>query len=199
MISIVYNRKEYHNTLLRTVHPGDTVIEIGPHLGRSTEIILRNASLVVAVDKAKQAEDAFESLDRGLLKKAVFIKGDVRFFETIKRVMKITKTCSVLAVDMGGGRFPDTVFKVWAVWSGVFKPRDSIIRNRGLGEFISRARIEDPALNQQFPDAGWLSQTGRKIPRQLEEGLGELQYWMRPGNPPIDTAQISLLPTRKKL
>jgi hypothetical protein len=173
MISIVYDQKRYHEVLARVIKPQDLVIEIGPHLGESTRVISPICARVIAVDKAIQAEEAFNSM-----KEVTFVKGDVRFFDTIDEVLKLTKSCNVLAMDMGGGRFPDTVFKVWAVWSGVFKPRDSIIRNRGLGEFLRRARIEDPIIRKDFIDSGWLSQSGRKRPKQLKEGLDELQHWM---------------------
>ncbi len=175
MILICYDRNRYHKLLSEVVRPSDTVIEVGPHLGESTKVIARRAKSVVAVDKASQAEKAFREKPGNV----EFVRGDVRFFETIDKTLKLIKSCDVLAMDMGGGRFPDTVFKVWAVWSGVFKPRDSVIRNRGLGEFIRRAQIKDPVLEKNFLDSGWLSQSGRKRPRQLKEGLKELGLWMR--------------------
>ena len=42
----------------------------------------------------------------------------------------------MLCVDLGGGYHPDTVFKVFFIWSSVLKPRVSLIRNRGLIDFI---------------------------------------------------------------
>lgn len=176
MISVVYDRKRYHRLLSEVVKPGDTVIELGPHLGEATKVIAARAGRVIAVDKAVQAEEAFKKRPEN----AAFVKGDVRYFETVDEVLRLAKGCDVLAVDMGGGRFPDTVFKVWAVWSGVFKPRDSVLRNRGLGEFLRRARIADPVLRRDFTDSGWLTQSGRKNPKQLREGLDELQLWLRP-------------------
>ena len=175
MILLCYDRKRYHELLSNVIKPTDSVIEIGPHLGESTKVISARAKEVLAVDKADQAEAAFRKKPDNV----TFIKGDARFFETVDAVLKLKKSCDVLTIDMGGGRFPDTVFKVWAVWSGVFKPRDSIIRNRGLGEFMRRAQIRDPALKKDFLDSGWLSQSGRKTPRQLKEGLKELELWMR--------------------
>jgi hypothetical protein len=176
MISIVYGHKRYHESLAEHVKPDDSVLEIGPHIGGSTKVISECAKEVVAVDKAEQSEKAFDTKPENV----TFVKGDVRFFETIDEVLKARKSFDVLAMDMGGGRFPDTVFKVWAVWSGIFKPRDSIIRNRGLGEFLRRAKIEDPILEKEFVDSGWLTQSGRKHPKQLKEGIEELQHWMKP-------------------
>jgi hypothetical protein len=181
MISIVYGHKRYHEMLAEVIGPDDLVLEIGPHIGGSTKVIAENAKQVIAVDKAKQSADALKDNPD-----ISFVRGDVRFFETIDEVCRLLKTLDprrrnvdVLAMDMGGGRFPDTVFKVWAVWSGVFKPRDSIIRNRGLGEFLRRARIDDPVLEKDFVQNGWLTQSGRKSPKQLKEGLDELQLWLK--------------------
>ena len=175
MISIVYDHKRYHKALAEHIRPEDSVLEIGPHIGGSTKVIAEKAKEVVAVDKAKQSAEALQENPD-----IAFVKGDVRFFETIDDILKIRKSFDVIAMDMGGGRFPDTVFKVWAVWSGIFKPRDSIIRNRGLGEFLMRAKVEDPVLEKEFVNNGWLTQSGRKHPKQLKEGLEELQHWMKP-------------------
>lgn len=174
MISIVYDQKRYHKLLSSVVCEKDTVIEIGPHLGESTRVISDKAKRVIAIDKAEQASEAFKKCPENV----AFVMGDVRFFETVDRVRKLADCCDVLAIDMGGGRFPDTVFKVWAVWSGVFKPRHSIIRNRGLGEFLARATANDPTIGSDFEDSGWLSQFGRKTPMQLKEGLKELSIWL---------------------
>jgi len=185
VILLVYDRTKYQEVLAETIKPTDTVIEIGPHVGGSTGVIAARAKKVIAVDKSEQAAAVFKDKP---YKNVTFIKGDVRFFETIDKVSAVLKTddrglktadrCDVLAVDMGGGRFPDTLFKVWCVWSGVLKPRDSIIRNNGLAEFIQRTRIEDPGLKTGYPDAGWLSNTGRKTPKQAKEGLEELKNWI---------------------
>ena len=196
MIRIVYGRDRYRDLLAGLVDEGDTVIEIGPHLGVSTRAVALRAKKVFAIDKSEQAERAAKTFPDNV----EFVKGDARFFETVNRVLRLTKSCDVLAVDMGGGRFPDTVFKVWAVWSGVFQPRESVIRNRGLGEFLKRAKIDDPSLVEYLEkgpawtekakakkkgvdgpnekEKGWLSQCGRKSPRQLQEGMEELKNWM---------------------
>lgn len=177
MISIVYGQARYHEAVCDATKPGDIVIEIGPHTGKGTRLIAKKAKKVIAIDKSKQSEAAFKERPDNV----TFLHGDVRFFETIDEVLKLTKSCDVLAVDMGGGRFPDTVFKVWAIWSGVLKPRDSVIRNCGLGEFLKRAKIDDPLIDKTFPkapDSGWLSQTGRKTPSQLKDGLDEMKNWI---------------------
>ena len=175
MILLVYDSKLYREKLAEIIRPDDTVIEIGPHIGASTKVIAEKAKRVIAVDKAEQAAKAFKE---NRCKHVTFVRGDVRFFETSDKVLKLTDRCDVLAVDMGGGRFPDTLFKVWCVWSGVFKPRDSILRNNGLAEFARRVEIADPSLEKDYPDAGWLSRTGRKTPQQMKDGLKELKSWI---------------------
>lgn len=180
MISVVYEHKRYHQALSDIVRPGDTVIEIGCHVGGATKAIAKKAGkdgLVIAIDKAKQAEDAFKEPPANVR----FVRGDVRLFETVDEVLKRVKKCDVLALDMGGGRFPDTAFKVWCIWSGVFKPRDSVIRNSGLGEFLHRARLNDPSIEELYPlskDAGWLAHTSRTDLPKLKEGLEEMKLWM---------------------
>ena len=176
MIAIAYEVKRYRELLKEYVASGFVVIEIGPHIGESTKGYLDNASLAVAVDKGLQAENALKRLGEKN-KNLVFVRGDARSFETVKKVLQLTGRCDVLAVDLGGGRFPDTVFKVWAIWSGVFKPRHSVIRNRGLAEFIQRAKLEDESLNREFSDNGWMSVWGRKAPSKLKEQLDEFSLW----------------------
>jgi hypothetical protein len=178
MISIVYDVKKYRGLLAKTVKEGDVVIEIGPHVGKSTLAYVERAKKAVAVDVGEQSAAAFERLGKTYPQMS-FVSGDARSFSSMKDVMKLTRECDVLAVDLGGGRFPDTVFKVWAAWSGVFKPRDSVIRNRGLAEFLQRARIEDDSLKREFLDCGWLSVWGRATPSKLKDQLGEFGFWVK--------------------
>jgi hypothetical protein len=173
LISLVYKSGKYREVLLGAIKPDDTVIEVGPHVGNTTKALAGKTKRLIAVDKAEQSKKAMEKLDN-----VEFVQGDVRFFDTIRKVQQLTKSCDVLAFDMGGGRFPDTVFKIWAVWSGVFRPRESVIRNRGLSEFVQRVRIQDEYLIREFDDSGWLHWWGRKNPRQLQEGIEEMKYWL---------------------
>jgi hypothetical protein len=177
MISILYDVKKYRKALDNTVKEGMVVIEIGPHTGESTAMYVKKTSLTVAIDVSEQSRKAFNKLSENN-PNLVFIKGDARRFETVKEALKHTKKCDVLAVDLGGGRFPDTVYKVWAVWSGVLKPKHSIIRNRGLAEFIQRAKVEDESLIKDFPDNGWMSEWGRSVPSKLKDQLGEFNIWI---------------------
>jgi len=122
MISILYDVKRYREFLNEQVREGDIVIELGPHLGESTKLYVGRTKLTVAVDKSSQTEKAFKRI-LPEFQNLKLIKGDVREFKTIKKVMNLIKRCDVLAVDMGGGRYPDTVFKVWATWTGIFNQR----------------------------------------------------------------------------
>lgn len=177
MISILYDVNRYRKFLNKEVNEGDTVIELGPHLGESTKLYVKKTRLTVAVDKSSQTEKAFEKI-LPKFKNLRLVKGDVRNFETIKKVMILTKGCDILAVDMGGGRFSDTVFKVWATWAGIFRPKHSVLRNRGLAEFIQRAEIHDKSVMKEFPDDGWLAEWGRATPYALKKQLKEFEFWV---------------------
>ncbi|MBN2014024.1 MAG: SAM-dependent methyltransferase [Candidatus Altiarchaeota archaeon] len=177
MISIVYEVKAYRRLLAGIVREGDVVVELGPHTGKSTLSYIDKAKLAVVVDKGKQSEDFFKPLEERF-PQLRFIRGDARIFPTVRRVMGFTRECDVLAVDLGGGRYPDTVFKVWAIWSGVFKPKNSVIRNRGLAEFLQRAEIADDSLRNSFKDDGWLSEWGRAMPYKLKKQLEEFKFWV---------------------
>ena len=70
-----------------------------------------------------------------------FISGDVRRHEILLEAFRLTQSCDVLSVDLGGGYHPDTVFKVFYIWSSTFKPFHSIIRNKGLVDFCNSAAV----------------------------------------------------------
>lgn len=132
MIKLSYDIKNYRNDLENLVKPGDTVIELGCHLGGTTRLIAQDCH-VIAIDNSPEAIDEMAQLD------VDFISGDVRRHEVIAEAFKITQSCDVLAIDLGGGYHPDTVFKVFYIWSSTFKPKHTIIRNRGILEFFNSA------------------------------------------------------------
>ncbi len=177
MISIVYDVNKYRELLAETVQKGDVVVEIGPHVGLSTKSYIEKADKTIIVDKGLDCLDDLKNLAESN-DKIEFICGDVRGFDSVNLVLHHIQTCDVLAVDMGGGRFPDTVFKVWGTWSGVLKPRDSLIRSRGLIEFVRRARAHDDSIPEDFADNGWLAFYGRGKPYALKKQLDEFKHWV---------------------
>ncbi len=177
MIRIAYKKERYRELLGEMVNEGDTVIEVGPHLGESTRRYVKKAEKAVVVDKSVQAREAMNGLQEEY-RNLVFVEGDVRSFETVEAVMEETRDCDLLAVDIGGGRYPDTVFKVWATLSGIFEPVKSLIRNRGLAEFIQRAEVADESVIRDFPVNGWLSEYGRGMPYKLKKQLDEFGFWV---------------------
>jgi hypothetical protein len=177
MIDVVYDVKAYRRLLAETVGDGQTVLEIGPHLGKSTDSYVEKAKLAVLVDKGTDgqtslAEYAMEH------ENVEYVCGDARGFDAMSLVLKHISSCDVFAIDLGGGRYPDTVFKVWATWAGVFKPEKSVIRCRGLAEFLRRAKVRDDSLPVEFEDSGWLAEYGRKTPAQLRQQLDEFSHWV---------------------
>ncbi len=177
MIRVVYDVGVYRRLLSDVVRQGDIVVEIGPHIGKSTDAYRPKASKAVLVDKGSDCTQTLseyaETYDN-----VVFVCGDARDFSSLELVRKHAPSCDVLAVDMGGGRYPDTVFKVWATWSGTLKPRDSVIRCRGLGEFLARAKVTDDTIPKEFGDNGWLADYGRGTPDELKKQLDEFSHWV---------------------
>ena len=133
MIRLSYDIENYRSDLLEMVAPGDTVIELGCHVGGTTRLISPKCK-VIAVDNSPEAVEAMSGLEN-----VEFIPGDARRHEVIAEVFEMVQSCDVLAVDLGGGYHPDTAFKVFYIWSSTFKPKHTAIRNRGLLEFCNSA------------------------------------------------------------
>ena len=132
MIRLSYDIEKYRRDLLELINPKDSIIELGCHLGGTTRLF--KGCRVVAVDNSPEAVEVmngFENVD--------FISGDVRRHEVIGEAFEIMQDCDVLAIDLGGGYHPDTVFKVFYIWSSTFKPKHTVIRNRGILEFLNSA------------------------------------------------------------
>ena len=133
MIKLSYDIKNYRQDILDLVSDGDTVIELGCHVGGTTRLIPDSCN-IIAVDNSPEAVDEMKKLEN-----VSFISGDVRLHEVLAEAFKITQSCDVLAIDLGGGYHPDTVFKVFYIWSSTFKPKHTVIRNRGVLEFFNSA------------------------------------------------------------
>ena len=98
--------------------------------------------------------------------KTGYLNADVRLHETLSEVFKLTQKCDVLAIDLGGGYHPDTVFKVFYIWSSTLKPRDVLIRNQGLIDSVNSVDYDEEFESTE----GWLESCGDQgIPPQIKE------------------------------
>jgi 23S rRNA U2552 (ribose-2'-O)-methylase RlmE/FtsJ len=171
MIKIVYDIQVYRENLEHIIEKSDVVVELGCHVGNSTRIIADKASngQIIAIDNSPEAVSSMESVmnDYPHVK---FTKADARLHETLETVYNKIKKCDVLSVDLGGGYHPDTTFKVYFIWSSTLKPKKTIIRNRGLLDFVLSSQTEECIKSNE----GWLeSSNDAGIPPRLKE----LKLW----------------------
>ena len=131
MIKLCYDVNDYRRQICDVISEDDTVIELGCHTGNTSKVILENNVKLIAIDNSPEAKSEMDKLD------LTFINADVRLHDTLSEVFKSVQKCDILAIDLGGGYHPDTVFKVFYIWSSTFKPKHTIIRNRGLVEFYN--------------------------------------------------------------
>ena len=159
MIKLSYNIENYRKDLLELVKNNDTVIELGCHIGGTTKLIADKCN-VIAVDNSPESNAEMEKLN------VKFINGDVRLHGILNEVCKLTNSCDILAIDLGGGYHPDTVFKVFYIWSSTFKPEHTLIRNRGILEFFNSASGSEDYISKK----GYLeSYHDSGIPPQIKE------------------------------
>lgn len=137
MIRLSYDIRKYRNDISEMVNPDDTVIELGCHTGGTTRTLPETCN-IIAVDNSPEATSEMKKLSH-----VKFINGDVRRHEIILNVFKSVQSCDLLLIDLGGGYHPDTVFKVFYIWSSTFKPKHTMIRNRGLVEFFNSANASE--------------------------------------------------------
>ena len=171
MIKVVYDIKVYREVLKNIVKIDDTVVELGCHVGNSTKILaeLAGNGKIIALDNSPESVKSMAKIESEY-HHVKFIKTDVRLHKTLENVMKKIGTCDVLSVDLGGGYHPDTTFKVFFIWSSSLKPRETIIRNRGLLDFIHSAQAEEKIESKQ----GWLESSAKNgVPPRLKE----LKLW----------------------
>ena len=147
MIKLSYDIKNYRNDILNLVESDDTVIELGCHLGGTTKLI-SDKCRVIAIDNSPEAVEVMNKMES-----VEFISGDVRSHEVIAAAFEKVQSCDVLAIDLGGGYHPDTAFKVFYIWSSTFKPKHTLIRNRGILEFVNSAIVSDEDISS---DEGYL-------------------------------------------
>lgn len=171
MIEVVYDIRVYRETLKDIVQRQDVVVELGSHVGNSTRIMaqLADKGKIFALDNSPESSASMQKVEKDH-SNVQFRRADVRLHETLEDVAREIGSCDVLSVDLGGGYHPDTTFKVFFIWSSTLKPRDSIIRNRGLLDFINSAQ-KNEKMDSQF---GYLESSARDgIPSRLKE----LKLW----------------------
>lgn len=175
MINIAYDIKVYRQILKDIIRENDVVVELGCHVGNSTKIISQLApnGKIIALDKGSESKEKLEELNEDVETSIEFIQSDVRLHDTLEEVAKKVDElggCDVLSVDLGGGYHPDTTFKVFYIWSSTLKPRETIIRNRGLLDFIHSAKASETISSGE----GWLeSCRDDGVPPNLKE----LKLW----------------------
>lgn len=171
MIEVVYNIKIYRKALEKIIKTDDTIVELGCHVGNSTKIManLANKGKIIAMDNSPESVESMSKICDNY-KNVDFFKVDVRLHETLENIIKKIDHCDVLSIDLGGGYHPDTTFKVFFIWSSSLKPRDTIIRNRGLLDFIHSAH----SVEKIESSYGWLESSARDgTPPRLKE----LKLW----------------------
>ena len=161
MIKLCYDVNDYRRQIRDVINDGDKVIELGCHTGNTSKVILENDVDLIAIDNSPEAGEEMEKLD------LTFINADVRLHETLSQVFKLIRRCDVLAIDLGGGYHPDTVFKVFYIWSSTFKPKHTIIRNRGLVEFYNS--VSEVSGDYESADGFLDSYKDSGIPPQIKE------------------------------
>lgn len=138
----------------------DNVVELGCHVGTSTKIIsrLNQDGTVYAFDNSPESAEAMNNLgiEYGNIE---FFRADVRNKEMIYEFARNHEGIDVLCIDLGGGYHPDTVFKVFFLWSSVLKPRVCLIRNRGLTDFINTSESVESIKSEN----GYLSSSSNEI------------------------------------
>lgn len=166
MIKLSYDIKNYRKQILDLTQNGDTIIELGCHVGNTTKILLDNFKdlKIMALDNSPEATIKMNEI---LCDNLEFINADVRFHETLLEVFKRIHKCDILSIDLGGGYHPDTVFKVFYIWSSTFKPKHTLIRNRGILEFFNSARSSDE--DYESSDGFLDSYCDSGIPPQIKE------------------------------
>ncbi|MCQ2972610.1 MAG: SAM-dependent methyltransferase [archaeon] len=166
MIKLSYNIDIYRKQLLDIIQLGDTIIELGAHIGNTSKLILEKYDdcTLISLDNSQEAIEQMAKISNTNF---TFIPGDVRLHDIILEVYKITKKCDVLSVDLGGGYHPDTVFKVFYIWASTFKPKHTLIRNKGLLDFSNSIDFDEDNFKSEN---GYLSSYGGEgIPPQIKE------------------------------
>jgi FtsJ-like methyltransferase len=170
MIKVVYDIKIYRKGLKEIIKTDDVVVELGCHVGNSTRIIAQNNphGKIFSLDKSHESVDKMGHLMEEY-PQLEFIQADVRLHETLESTSeKLVGLggCDLLSVDLGGGYHPDTTFKVFFIWSSTLKPQNTIIRNKGLLDFLNSTSSSEVITSRN----GWLESCGDDgLPPRLKE------------------------------
>lgn len=167
MIKISYDINIYRKQLESILKEKDVVVELGCHVGNTSELIAKKIidGKLIALDNSPEAIPKMDNLVNKY-KNIEFISGDVRLHDVLEEVVKKIKKCDVLSVDLGGGYHPDTTFKVYFIWASALKPEITLIRNRGLIDFVRSSQTEEKIESEK----GWLESCGDEgIPPQIKE------------------------------
>jgi len=167
MILISYDIELYRKQLKEVLNERDIVVELGCHVGNTSEIIAEKVKTgkLIALDNSPESIPKMNSLAEKY-KNLEFISGDVRLHDTLEKVFKSLNKCDILSVDLGGGYHPDTTFKVYFIWASLLKPKVTLIRNRGLIDFVRSSKTEEIFESNE----GWLESCGDEgIPPQIKE------------------------------
>lgn len=173
MIHLSYDRRKYQEDMINNIRTFDNVVEIGCHIGTSTKIIskLNQDGIVYAFDNSPESTEAMDNLSIEY-NNIQFFNVDVRNEEVLYDFSRRCEKIDVLCVDMGGGYHPDTVFKVFFIWSSVLKPRVSLIRNRGLIDFINSSTTNENIRSSE----GYLDSSAKNV---VPDNLKELTLWSK--------------------
>jgi FtsJ-like methyltransferase len=174
MIKVVYDIKNYRKSLKEIIKNNDVVVELGCHVGISTRIIAQQnpSGKIFSLDKSVESAEKMRNLMEEY-PQLEFIKADVRLHKTLETIIEKVDGfggCDLFTVDLGGGYHPDTTFKVFFIWSSSLKPQNTIIRNKGLLDFLNSASSSEGITSKK----GWLESCGEDgIPPRLKE----LKLW----------------------
>lgn len=167
MIKLSYDMQVYRRDLKEVLKRTDNVVELGCHVGKTSEVILYKLTTgsLIGIDNSPEAVKPLEKLSFHN-ENFSYLMGDVRRHEVLQEVTEMIDHCDVLSIDLGGGYHPDTVFKVYYIWASTLKPRDVLIRNQGLIDFVNSAITTEDMISEN----GWLESCGDQgIPPQIKE------------------------------
>lgn len=184
VIKLSYDMKTYRQQLDEVIKSDYSIVELGCHVGKSTEVLsnLANNGYIIAIDNSPEAISVMKDFEKSH-SNVDFISGDVRLHDVLQEATEkliclnekdglLNKSeydcslCDVLSIDLGGGYHPDTVFKVFYIWSSTLKPKVTLIRNKGLIDFVNSVDFSEKIESNE----GYLeSYENQGVPPQIKE------------------------------